>query len=379
MSIHIRQRNGGPTSELRIKHKLLPKPLYFTFASENEARRYGGAVEATLKRGIVPEGLVSHRKPAISDVAGAIDEYNRACAVMPDSAALLRTIKKDVGATKLEKVDYAWAESWVRAQKLEFVRTPGTIRHHVGALRRCLSWLVKTHPDALAANPLRLLERGYSTYNSFERRELALRGIDPRVDCERNRRLCPDEEQRIVEVLRVAIAGARTDEERARYEGMQLMFLLALETAMRMRELYTLHWAQIDMPRRTIFLTKTKNGESREVPLSTVACQLLSQSWPALAHAKQDGRLLPFWQGVGDEEELGRVTRRVSNYFSDIFDVAGCPDFVFHDTRHEATCRIVLRTSLSSVEISRITGHTDPRMLRRYMSLRGSELAEKLW
>jgi len=32
-----------------------------------------------------------------------------------------------------------------------------------------------------------------------------------------------------------------------------------------------------------------------------------------------------------------------------------------------------------STQIARISGHRDPRMLRRYMSLRGSELAQHLW
>jgi len=37
------------------------------------------------------------------------------------------------------------------------------------------------------------------------------------------------------------------------------------------------------------------------------------------------------------------------------------------------------RSKLSDIEISRITGHKDPRVLRRYSNLRGSDLAAKLW
>ena len=68
----------------------------------------------------------------------------------------------------------------------------------------------------------------------------------------------------------------------------------------------------------------------------------------------------------------------MSAYFAGVFAEAGCNDLWFHDTRHEATCRLVLKTKLDAAQISRITGHKDPRMLRRYMSLRGSELAQYL-
>jgi integrase len=57
----------------------------------------------------------------------------------------------------------------------------------------------------------------------------------------------------------------------------------------------------------------------------------------------------------------------------------GLDDLNFHDTRHEATCRLYERTTLSDLQIAKITGHKDPRMLMRYANLRGSDLAEKLW
>ena len=62
-----------------------------------------------------------------------------------------------------------------------------------------------------------------------------------------------------------------------------------------------------------------------------------------------------------------------------MFEAADCADLRFHDLRHEATSRLFERTKLSDIEISRITGHKDPRVLRRYSNLRGSDLAAKLW
>ena len=54
-------------------------------------------------------------------------------------------------------------------------------------------------------------------------------------------------------------------------------------------------------------------------------------------------------------------------------------DLHFHDLRHEATCRLYERTTLSDVLIAKITGHRDLRMLKRYASMRGSDLAVRLW
>ena len=76
---------------------------------------------------------------------------------------------------------------------------------------------------------------------------------------------------------------------------------------------------------------------------------------------------------------LARVSSRLSAQFGRIFDAAGCSDLVFHDLRHEATSRLYERTTLSDVQIAKITGHTNPKVLMRYANLRGSDLALRLW
>ncbi len=53
------------------------------------------------------------------------------------------------------------------------------------------------------------------------------------------------------------------------------------------------------------------------------------------------------------------------------------PDLRFHDLRHEAISRFA-ELGLSTVELSAISGHRDPRMLLRYTHLRAVDLARKL-
>ena len=252
-------------------------------------------------------------------------------------------------------VAYPWVEGWVAEMKGIDRMAPSTIRHQVGALARCLDWVVRTRPKELPQNPLRLLPKRYSTYRDGEVR-----------DRERDRRLTADEEAAIRRVL----AGEKPEgKERGVTPDplLTLLFDLALETAMRLREMYTLTPDQVDVSKKTIFLDRTKNGDSRQVPLSSPACRMLAgfAGFP--------------WAADHTPKELRRVTSLLSRRFGTVFELAGCGDLRFHDLRHEATCRLYERTSLSDVQIARITGHKDLRVLRRYASLRGSELASQLW
>jgi integrase len=140
-----------------------------------------------------------------------------------------------------------------------------------------------------------------------------------------------------------------------------------------MRELYTLAPEQIDLERRTIFLRRTKNGKQRQVPMTSVAVELLRQH---KAHSKQ---LFRYWSGTFDCKDLCNDSALLSIYFAKIFEQAGCPDLHFHDLRHEATSRLFERTTLREVEIMKITGHSSTKMLGRYANLRASNLATALW
>ena len=69
-----------------------------------------------------------------------------------------------------------------------------------------------------------------------------------------------------------------------------LVFELALETAMCLREIYKLTAVQVDLQRRTIFLFKTKNGDTRQLPLSSRALMVLSE-------VPSEGLIFP-WTGT---------------------------------------------------------------------------------
>ena len=136
---------------------------------------------------------------------------------------------------------------------------------------------------------------------------------------------------------------------------------LAIETAMRQSELVGMHWEHVDLARRTVFLPDTKNGDSRSVPLSTVAVRVLTDLPRGIR-----GDLFPGLTTGAIKKAFIRATRR-----------AGIIDFRFHDLRHEATTRLFER-GLNIMEVSAITGHRDLGMLRRYTHLKAEDLAKKL-
>ena len=55
------------------------------------------------------------------------------------------------------------------------------------------------------------------------------------------------------------------------------IILFALETGMRRGEILSLEWQNIDFEKRISFLPLTKNGTSREVPLSSKAATILEE------------------------------------------------------------------------------------------------------
>jgi len=245
--------------------------------------------------------------------------------------------------------------------------SPSTIRHYVGALARCMDWGIRK--GYLTTNPLRLLPKRYATYTDADSVV-----AEKRIDQHRDRRLSVEEEKRV----RAILAGEKPEGRQQPFDlphqkALNCLFELALETAMRLREMYTLDSTQVSIKDRTIFLDKTKNGDKRQVPLSSVAVATLKR------YGRKKGLLFPWWDGKIDKRELERTTSLLSRQFARIFHAAGCPDLRFHDLRHEATSRFYERTQLSDLEIAKITGHKDPKVLMRYANLRGSNLAVKLW
>lgn len=385
MAVSVQERNGK--YQLRVTHRLLPRPFFHTFDAEAEARSYGAQLQALLAKGVVPAELAA-QVPRVADplLVEVIRAYSKAAPVAPSDDALLGTMLEELAGVRVSRVTYAWAEAYVRTLKVERNLAPGSIRKRVGSLARVIDWHLRTVTAAgqvMPANALRLLPRGYSAYSKADVDALAkgkLEGAQAKHDEARDRRLHADELQRVVAALE---GQRRPDRERALQldPALTMLFWLILDTGMRLREAYRLRVDQVDLKRHVIAVEGSKGHRGvikpRQVPIKPE----LELRLRAYCRGRV-GLLFPFWDGRA--ESLKATTSRLSARFASLFDYAQVPDFTEHDLRHEATCRWVEMRSprggwtFSDLEVCRIMGWKDPRMMLRYASLRGEDLAARM-
>ena len=383
-----RQRPSGSV-EATIRSKTLPHPVSLSFDTVDLAKAFCEPIDAQLKVGIIPEGLLDRaskrvkRNAAMANtIKSMVREYKLEYDANVDDMALLNLIAYEIGGTKIKAITVPWILGIIKGYKVERRLRPATIRHRIGALRRCLDWAIAVK-QSLPSNPLRALPGRYAVYSPSDVRALAAIGHQaPDSNNERDRRLLPGEEDRIRKVLsgdpeyRKAIKVERMlDPENA--VPFYLLFELALETAMRLSEMFTLRIDQIDIENRTIFLDKTKNGTKRQVPLSSVAVAALTEY---LREKPSSEFLFPeFWNGDTTKRAKDQARSRLSGRWATVARLAKCKDLHFHDLRHEATSRLFERTKMSEFKIAKITGHKDMKSLARYANLRASNLADEMW
>lgn len=160
-----------------------------------------------------------------------------------------------------------------------------------------------------------------------------------------------------------------TDAERAallaacahcRNSWVKPVVIFALETAARRGEILTLMWADLDMGEATAYLSKTKTGQPRKVPLSPDALSMLRTLPRSL-----DGRVFPITASAL-QQAYGRAVER-----------AGLHNLTFHDLRHDALTRLA-RLGFNVLELRAISGHSTANMLQRYVQIDAGDLASKL-
>lgn len=134
-----------------------------------------------------------------------------------------------------------------------------------------------------------------------------------------------------------------------------VFWLLAIETAMRLGEMCSLVKSDINVDKRYLTLRDSKNGDMRDVPLSTSAVHLCQKILDA------DIRIIP--------ETAGAIFRKFR-------DRTGIKDLTFHDSRHEAITRLARK--LDVLDLARMIGHRDPRSLMIYYNATVSEIASRL-
>lgn len=323
------ERRGPNQWRVRVRKTGYPLETK-TFTSKAQAQRWVRLVESEMDRGLfvsrqaaeqttLGELIERYREEITPTKKGAEDEAIRLKAmerhpIHRKSLAAVRSV--DIAEYRDERLTSA---------------SPATVNKELTLLGQVIDIAIKEWGVYVPSNPVRLVRR-------------------PALPKARERRLTGDEEERLYQAIN----------QGTRNPWIKPLTQFAIETAMRRGEMLSLSWHQVDLKQRVAHLLETKNGESRDVPLSETAIKIL-RNLPR----STEGSVFP----------LGKYSLRKA--FDRAVTRADIEDLHFHDLRHEATSRL-FEKGLNIMEVSAITGHKDLAMLKRYTHLRAEDLARKL-
>lgn len=323
-----RKRSSGWRAEIVIKGVRESK----TFATKAEAISWASARETEIRRDSVA-GIVSGRtcQEAFDRYTAEVSIHKRGCRW---EGIRLRAIAKheiagvEIGSMRLVEVTSDILGKW-RDKRLETV-AGSTVNREMNLLSNVFT-TARREWKWVAGSPTTDVRR-------------------PKNSAPRDRRISQDEIDRLC--LALGYAGAVTSKSCAVAAAM----LFAIETAMRAGEICGLTWDRITGS--VAHLPRTKNDTSRDVPLSARAIELLGQ--------------LP----KGGETCFGVSSASLDALFRKARGRAGVENLTFHDTRHEAITRLARK--LNVLELARMVGHKDLKMLQIYYNESAAEIAKKL-
>jgi integrase len=195
--------------------------------------------------------------------------------------------------------------------------------------------------------------------------------IRPSLPPARKRRL------RAQELDYLLLGAARAQK---RVVGLVEIIALGIETTMRLGELLTLQWSDIDLDRSIAHLRKTKNGDERTVALSPTAVAALR----AIPRREGHDRVFAWSRADSFEKAWSRCKERaVAAYAADCCDQRrdADPNFLddlhFHDLRHEGTSRL-FEAGLGIMDVASMTGHKSLTQLLKYTHIAAEGLARRL-
>lgn len=327
---NIRELESGKW-QVQIRHRGT-RPIAKSFKTKTEADRWARLLESEFDRGVFVDRTESER----ATVGELIDRYLREVTPKKKSARRekqrLEALRARFGAFSVASLRSTHIAEY-RDARLKAGLAAATVVKELNSLSHLFEVAAKDWGFPLIANPAKLVRR-------------------PQVARGRDRRLLPGEESKLFTACAASRATMLLPAVR-----------FAIETAMRMGEILSLQWNNVDITTRVATLPDTKTGGARQVPLSTAAIGAIS---PLPRHFK-DGRVFWTWTRADSLENAWR--RAVKS--------AGIDDLRFHDLRHEAVSRL-FELGLNPMEVAAISGHKTLQMLKRYTHLKATELVKKL-
>lgn len=318
----IRKKGDGWHCQIRKKGHA---PITRTFTTKNNAEKWATLVESELERGV----FVDRSEAESTTIRDAFDRYDKEVAVKKKGYSREKTMISRWQAQKLSGMSMAALKSmdvaaW-RDARLKQV-SGSSVHRELCLLSHLFTIAIKDWGFGIV-NPVTLTRK-------------------PKLNRSRDRRLDNDEIEKII----------------ANTESRELPVILRLltETAMRRGELSKLRWEQINLKTGVALLIDTKNGEDREIPLSSRAIIAL-RSMPR----RMDGKV------------ISMTPDAITRAFARACVRAKVGDARIHDLRHEGVSRL-FEAGLDLMEVASVSGHKTLNQLKRYTHLKASDLAKKL-
>ncbi len=140
---------------------------------------------------------------------------------------------------------------------------------------------------------------------------------------------------------------------------LNVIVLLALFTGARKENILSLTWQQVDLDRKAIILTDTKNGERQTLPVVEPALSALIE-WKAKS-TNASPLLFP-----STRDPFKHIV--INKTWDTVLKRAGITNFRFHDLRHSFASELAM-SGASLAEIAGGTGHKTLSMVKRYAHL----------
>jgi integrase len=244
--------------QAQVRRRGVP-PRAKSFDARSDAIRWARDIESEADR----SGWVTDTRLAEKTTLGELlTRYSVEVSPMKRSASSEKArigalCRRDICHRTLAKLTSAHIASY-RDERLQSV-APATVIRELNTISHALEIAQREWGMFLPRNPAKLVRR-------------------PSAPQGRKRRLNEGEEALLLNAC-----------DQGRNRWLRPLVIMALETGMRRGELVGLLWEHVDLQKRVAHLPETKNGESRDVPLSQRATATLQ----ALYADRSDKRVIP--------------------------------------------------------------------------------------
>jgi integrase len=348
-----------------------------TFVKKSDAAAWATSFENTINEG----KPVQQRKQLQKTLSDIFEDYIDSGLATDKKERLLRRLAVEIGALKLEdlntrrlalylqlkseqaipsqsrkKVDhplYEGGKKVVAGTVVAKTYKPASIRHYYYALRTALLWHAKVNDYHFNEKP-------------FKDNPPPPAWKEPR-----ERRLQDGELERLLNAC---------DRMYVNQQHLKDIIQFQVYSCMRAGETLLMRWKDVHLddsepegsfihvPKEHQKIRNKRGAEDREVSMrrelfSLVKNRLLPRK------TKPEDRVFPFWT---DSNVLG-------HRFKVICKNAESVDLKIHDLRHEGISWLFENTSLTDIEISKLSGHLELDTLKRYAKLRPKRVGAKLW